>query len=190
MSAAARSMTPPRSRRGRGREDQLHRPGSAGGSATRDGIGCGAGLEREPREPDGRSGPERRDRGPVPPHRAEAIRTALREEARVEATGAWQERRLHTITDAASGASVEAHEPPTSSRGKAPGPHRPLRRGPCPARRGGPVALAAPDDARFGRTTGLPGVRAGSYNTSFWMISRRAARWRGRRRALASGPGR
>jgi hypothetical protein len=117
----------------------------------------------------GRSGPERRDRGSVPPHRAEAIRTALHEEARVEATGVWQERWLHayTITAVASGASAEAHEPTTSSRGKAPGPHRPFRREPRAARRGGTVALAAPDDAVLGRTTGLPGVRAGSYNTSF-----------------------
>ena len=60
-----------------------------------------------------------------PPHRAEAIRTVLREEARVEATGVWQGRRLHayTITDAASGASVEAHEPPDEQPGEKPPGH-------------------------------------------------------------------
>jgi hypothetical protein len=55
-----------------------------------------------------------------PPHRAKAVRAAIRKETRVEATGAWQGRRLHayTITDAASGASVEAHEPPDEQPGK------------------------------------------------------------------------
>ena len=57
-----------------------------------------------------------------PPQRAGAVRTALREGARVEATGVWQGRRLHayTITDAASGASVEAHEPPDEQPGEKP----------------------------------------------------------------------
>ncbi len=57
-----------------------------------------------------------------PPHRAEAVRTVLSEGARIEATGVWQGRRLHayTITDAASGASVDAHEPPDEQPGEKP----------------------------------------------------------------------
>lgn len=57
-----------------------------------------------------------------PPQRAGEVRAALSEGSRVEATGVWQGRRLHayTITDAASGASVEAHEPPYEQPGEKP----------------------------------------------------------------------
>lgn len=58
-----------------------------------------------------------------PPHRSEAVRAAIREGARVEATGAWQgRRRLHayTIFDVASGAFVGAHEPPDEQPGQNP----------------------------------------------------------------------
>lgn len=57
-----------------------------------------------------------------PPHRAGAIRAAVREGAQVEASGAWHGRRLHaySITDARTGTRVEAHKPPGEHPGKRP----------------------------------------------------------------------
>lgn len=57
-----------------------------------------------------------------PPQRAGEVRAALSEGSRVEATGVWQGRRLHAydITDVASGASVQAHEPPDEQPGENP----------------------------------------------------------------------
>lgn len=57
-----------------------------------------------------------------PPHRAGEVQAAIREGARVEASGVWQGRRLHAydITDEDSGASVEAHEPPGHQPGERP----------------------------------------------------------------------
>lgn len=49
-----------------------------------------------------------------PPHRAEAVRSVVREGADVEAFGAWRGERFHayTVTDRASGTQVEAHKAP------------------------------------------------------------------------------
>lgn len=58
-----------------------------------------------------------------PPHRAGAVRAAIREGTQVEATGAWQGRGIlhaYTITDARTGFPVEAHQPPGEQPGKRP----------------------------------------------------------------------
>ncbi len=57
-----------------------------------------------------------------PPFRAGAVRAAIREGARVEASGVWQGRHLHAygITDPETGASVAAHEPPDEQPGERP----------------------------------------------------------------------
>lgn len=58
-----------------------------------------------------------------PPHRAEAVRGAIRDGAAVEATGVWQGRHVlhaYSISDAGTGTSVPAHEPPDEKPGKRP----------------------------------------------------------------------
>lgn len=57
-----------------------------------------------------------------PPHRASAIQSVVSEEMRIEAQGRWRGRQLHaySITDPATGASVEAHELPGEGPGEMP----------------------------------------------------------------------
>jgi len=58
-----------------------------------------------------------------PPHSSEAVRSAIRDGAEVEATGVWRERRVlhaYSISDVRTGASVPAHEPPDEKPGKRP----------------------------------------------------------------------
>lgn len=58
-----------------------------------------------------------------PPHRAEAVHAAVREGARVEATGVWQGRGVlhaYSITDSRTGIDVEAHESPAKQPGERP----------------------------------------------------------------------
>ena len=58
-----------------------------------------------------------------PPPRADAARAAIREGARVEASGVWRGRRVlhaYSITDARTGVPVEAHEPPDEQPGERP----------------------------------------------------------------------
>jgi nucleotide-binding universal stress UspA family protein len=58
-----------------------------------------------------------------PPHRAEAVRAAVREGAEVEASGVWRgQHALHayTIVDTRAGVSVRAHEAPGEKPGKRP----------------------------------------------------------------------
>ena len=58
-----------------------------------------------------------------PPPRAEAVRAAVCEGARIEATGVWQGRGVlhaYSITDARAGTSVEAHESPAEQPGERP----------------------------------------------------------------------
>ncbi len=58
-----------------------------------------------------------------PPQRAEAVRAAVREGARIEATGVWQGRGVlhaYSITDSRTGVPVEAHESPDKQPGERP----------------------------------------------------------------------
>jgi nucleotide-binding universal stress UspA family protein len=57
-----------------------------------------------------------------PPHQASAVQSIVREGTQVEALGTWQGRQLHaySITDSASGTSVEAHKLPDEEPGEMP----------------------------------------------------------------------
>ena len=58
-----------------------------------------------------------------PPQRADAVRAAVREGARVEAVGVWQGRGIlhaYSITDAQTGVPVRAHESPDEQPGERP----------------------------------------------------------------------
>jgi nucleotide-binding universal stress UspA family protein len=57
-----------------------------------------------------------------PPHKASEVRNAIGEGTPIEASGTWHGRHLHaySITNADSGASVEAHKPPGEGPGKSP----------------------------------------------------------------------
>ena len=58
-----------------------------------------------------------------PPPRAEAVRAAIREGTRVEASGVWRGQRIlhaYSITDTRTGVPVEAHEPPEEQPGERP----------------------------------------------------------------------
>lgn len=58
-----------------------------------------------------------------PPHRADAVRAAIREGNEVEALGIWRGRGVlhaYSITDTRNGVPVEAHEPPDEQPGQRP----------------------------------------------------------------------
>jgi nucleotide-binding universal stress UspA family protein len=58
-----------------------------------------------------------------PPHEAEAVRSVAGEGAEIEATGVWRGPRVlhaYSISDARTGTSVRAHEPPDEKPGKRP----------------------------------------------------------------------
>lgn len=57
-----------------------------------------------------------------PPHQASEIQRVIHEGAAVEILGTWEGRHLHaySITDSASGTSVEAHKTPEREPGKLP----------------------------------------------------------------------